>query len=254
MFAPLIIGWQAWKLPPFSRQISVSIDTFDFRDKTPIKIFWHSEPPEVIRGITDTLLKNHKFYDLILTWDEKILSQCSNARLHAYGGVWARSADVSQKKFAASMITSSKDFCEGHRFRLKAFDSLPNSIGDLPISKYKSPPLLPTKEGFLIPFQYSVVMENAYYPNWFTEKINDAMATKTIPVYWGAPNIGKFYNADGILAFQTIEEMLGILASLTPHFYESKQAAIEENYQRSFEYDVHLDRVVAAINNFLETR
>jgi hypothetical protein len=249
MFAPVIIGWDGLKLPLFSHQISVSEDAFDFQDRSPIKVFWQAEPPEVMPHVADKLIEHRGFYDLILAWDDRILSQCRNARLFPYGGVWARGADTSQKKFAVSMIASSKNFCAGHAFRLQVFNMLPATV-----VRHQSPPFIPTKHSLLVPYQYSIVMENGRHINYFTEKINDALATKTIPIYWGAPNIGDFYNTDGILSFQTVDELFEILNRLTPDFYKSREAAIEDNYRRTFKYEQRTQNLVEAVNQFLETR
>ena len=249
MYDPIIIGWDGLKLPSFSRQISVSMDVFDFRDKTPIKIFWQLEPPEVIPQVAEQIIAHQGFYDLILAWDSRVLKNCKNARLFPYGGVWTKSEDTTQKKFAVSMITSSKNIYPGHAFRLDVFNKLPDTV-----VKHQSPPFLPSKLGLLEPFQYTIAIENARRLNYFTEKINDAVATKTIPIYWGAPNIGDFYNRDGILAFETIDELHVILRTLTPDFYESRKEAIEENYRRSLPLEYRTQTLVDTINRYLETR
>ena len=44
----------------------------------------------------------------------------------------------------------------------------------------------------------------------FSEKLLDAMAVGTIPVYWGCPEIDKFFDKNGIITFNTIEELKDI--------------------------------------------
>ena len=56
----------------------------------------------------------------------------------------------------------------------------------------------------LYPYQYSIVMENGRYPNWITEKLIDCLLSRTIPIYWGAPNVGEYFDRDGILTFDNI--------------------------------------------------
>ena len=43
------------------------------------------------------------------------------------------------------------------------------------------------------------VFENGQYETYFTEKLLDCFATGTIPVYLGAPDIGNYFNKDGII-------------------------------------------------------
>ncbi len=254
-FEPKVYSTCDFKLPKMNWQTSISVDVFDFSDTMPYKVFWQMEPP-VVEGHADVipkLIKNHEFYDLILTWDASVLSQCKNAVLFPPGAVWYQSADTSEKKFAASFLTSSKRGGYEYDLRHLIYNNL-SKVGDMDVSKHMSPPYLPNKKEMLVPFQYSVVVENFRNPNYFTEKINDCFATKTIPVYYGAPNIGKFYNVDGIVPFgdlrgalETLSNLNEVLQGLTPGYYASKRAAIEENYEKALKYHDRTGNVVRAI-------
>jgi len=255
-------------LPEFNWGVSVSVDTFAFEDKQPYRVYWQTEPPEIIDN-QEKLIRNHGFYDLILTWDQRVLSECKNARLFHPGAVWAQEPDTSQKKFQVSFLTSSKNSCYGHKFRHDTFNVLPASIEEaikfrgggnadqaigeypflrnLPITKHMSPPYLPNKRDLLVPFQYTIVMENAQHNNFFTEKILDAFATKTLPLYWGSPNIGDFFNPKGILAWAGIPNLFDRLNNLQPGYYESLTDVIEENYQLAIKYADRTGNIAKAI-------
>jgi hypothetical protein len=232
------------ELPDFNWGVSVSVDVFNFEDRAPYRVFWQTEPNDVINN-EEKLIRNHEFYDLILCWNARVLSECGNAKLFPIGAVWCSEPDTSQKKFQASFLTSSKNFTYGHKCRQGIYSTLPDVIQchnhghsstPLPITKHRSPPYLATKRDLLVPFQYTIVVENGQHINFFSEKINDACATKTIPIYWGAPNVGDFYNKDAILSFDGTQELLDILHGLTPEFYASKKAAIDENYNIALTY------------------
>ena len=60
--------------------------------------------------------------------------------------------------------------------------------------------------------------------------------SKTIPIYWGCPNIGEYFNNEGILSFDNLEQLDIILNNLTPDFYNKQKNIIEENYERAKEY------------------
>ena len=45
----------------------------------------------------------------------------------------------------------------------------------------------------LLPYRYSLAIENASIPYYFTEKINDCFLTWTVPLYYGCRNIAKFF-------------------------------------------------------------
>jgi hypothetical protein len=70
-------------------------------------------------------------------------------------------------------------------------------------------------------------MENATYSNMFTEKLTDCFMTGTIPVYFGMPNIGDFFNMDGIII---LDEIFNI-ETLTFSLYLSKLEAVIENFE-----------------------
>jgi hypothetical protein len=36
---------------------------------------------------------------------------------------------------------------------------------------------------------FHIAVENVKIDNWYTEKISQSFATKTVPIYWGCPNI-----------------------------------------------------------------
>ena len=51
----------------------------------------------------------------------------------------------------------------------------------------------------LAPYRYSVVIENVRERNYFTEKLIDALLCGTVPIYWGCPNIGDFFDTTGMM-------------------------------------------------------
>ncbi len=247
MYKPKAInGGMACGFGEQEKQVSISVDSSDFSDTTPFKVFWQIEPPE-IHNTQQHLIDNHKFYDLILTWDEKVLAACPNAVKFVYGTCRFSTdpkdnADASKKRFAVSYLTSSKTMCAGHNFRHEIFNQLPSVIGSLPVVKHMSPPEI-EKADMLYPFQFSVIMENARLPNWITEKLIDALVTRTIPVYWGAPNVGEYFNSRGILSFDTYPDLIRVLSGLTPEFYASRLSEVDENLHKAMQYTNHFRRI-----------
>ena len=45
-------------------------------------------------------------------------------------------------------------------------------------------------------YKYSIAIENSYKKNYFTEKFTDCILAKTIPIYYGCPNISDFFPKD----------------------------------------------------------
>jgi hypothetical protein len=77
---------------------------------------------------------------------------------------------------------------------------------------------------------------------------------KTIPLYWGCPNVGDFFNLDGILHFKTYEELILMLEELTPDYYAQHYAAVQDNFNRALEL-VHVwHRAEVAISEGIERK
>ena len=117
--------------------------------------------------------------------------------------------------------------------------------------KHKSPPRTPNKNFLFETAKYHIVVENEQRNNWVTEKLIDCFASKTIPIYWGASNIGEYFNVDGMIIFNTIEELKDILDNLDEKFYDDRTDIIEENYSKSKAYwDFH-ERVKTTVEEFI---
>lgn len=56
----------------------------------------------------------------------------------------------------------------------------------------------------------------------------------------GAPNIGDYFNTNGIIQFKDIREKHGKynFDILTPELYDSMKEAIKDNYERSLQYAI----------------
>ena len=72
---------------------------------------------------------------------------------------------------------------------------------------------------------FSIAIENGQYETYFTEKLLDCFATGTIPVYLGAPDIGEYFNKDGII--DLTEEF-----DVSDEIYYNKMDAIKDNLER----------------------
>jgi hypothetical protein len=261
-YKPVIYANHELNVPELNWRTSISVDMFNFSDTTPYKIFWQLEPEDII-PTEKKLIKNHQFYDLILTYNNTVLSECSNAVFFLNNGVWTQESDPSQKKFAVSFLTSAKTMCPGHKFRVQTFKKLQQYLeGGNPalpclLTMHMSPPYLPDKRSMLIPFQYAISIQNSQMHNYFSEILLDCFATKTIPIFWGCANVREFFNPDGILSFgnpydpRARTTLNDVLSSLTPDFYHSPkvQAAIEENYLKSLTYSDRIGRLVNAITD-----
>src|SRR5271157_695523 len=243
-----ISGFAAW-MREWDETVSFTVDDgFHFNDTSYFRVLHQIEPPEVL-DVVDKIIENHKFYDLILAWNKKVLNACPNARLFPQAsctwmnpeyrpwldtaGIKVMECDASKKQFKASFITSSKIQTPGHVMRQEIYDRLPEKINDLVIYKHKSPPYLPSKKPLLDDYQFHITPQNASQDNWFDDKIVDSLMAKTIPLYWGCPNVGEFFNMEGILHFKTYAELVSMLERLTPEYYSQHYSAVQDNFDRA---------------------
>ena len=77
---------------------------------------------------------------------------------------------------------------------------------------------------------------------------------KTIPVYWGAPSIGKFFDSTGIIQFDSLENLDTILKRIESEpelIYRELFTGVESNYHRTFAYayldDMYLYQIMARL-------
>lgn len=245
----------------FERSVSYTVDDgFRSDDSSFFRVLHQIEPTEVLDVVQKIIAKRND-YDLILTWNQDILSACENAVLLTESPCsWLPRAkensvytpcDPTKKIFAVSFLTSNKGFCPGHALRLDIYRRLPAVVGQLVVHKHMSPPRIPDKRAMLEPFQFSIAPENANHNNWFADKIVDCFIAKTIPLYWGCPNLDQYFNMDGVIRFGSYEELASALQSLTPDYYAKHLDAVEFNYERALQYVHTWDRIEAEITKGL---
>lgn len=200
------------------------------------KVAWLIEPP-VIKSQGYELLRNpaiQNYFDLILTFDENLVkSNPEKIKLFPFGACWIsqQNCKLYQKTKLISIVASNKNYAPGHRLRHSLISRLGENSVDLFGSGYNEFPH--TDEGRLMPFKdymFSIVIENSRMNNYFTDKIVDCFAVGTIPLYWGAPNIGNYFDVNGILNFDSIEDCLKLLNTCTEEYYNGFIEVITKNF------------------------
>jgi hypothetical protein len=166
-------------------------------------------------------------FDMIFTYQTKLLELDPKFKWCSAQGFWIKNPKVYKKSKMISMISSDKNFCEGHRNRLRWVEVLKDQV-DFYGAGTK---WIDYKEEGLCDYMFSVAIENAQVGGYFTEKLLDCFATGTIPVYLGAPDIGDFFNKDGIIDLS--EEFY-----ISEELYYSKMDAVKENLEKTKQYNV----------------
>ena len=134
-----------------------------------------------------------------------------------------------------SIIASGKNQTPGHQLRhqvIKELGMIDDSSIDVLGSGYKR---FANKKSALDEYRFSIVIENSIQDTYFTEKIIDCFATKTVPIYYGTSKITDFFDKDGIILFNTVEELREILDNLTEQDYQKMSKSIDKNFD-SYKY------------------
>ena len=79
---------------------------------------------------------------------------------------------------------------------------------------------------------FSVAIENN--DQYFSEKLLDCFLTGTIPIYYGTPSVGKWFNTEGMII---LEDSFDI-ESLTEEMYYDKLDAVKDNFERALKMEI----------------
>jgi len=207
------------------------------------------------REYYDYISKNNHNFDLVLTFDKKLLDRGENFKLNLYGTCWLHDSYIHiwSKSKLCSMVTSNKNTTYGHRFRhiITNYMDGKNVNIDIYGGRYKNLPYM-TSESFtpehsgrhitngkinaLQDYMFSITIENNKEDYYFTEKLIDCFLTGTVPIYYGCPSIGNFFNINGIIIIDSLDDLIAILPSLTMELYDNMKPYIEENYNTAQQY------------------
>lgn len=110
--------------------------------------------------------------------------------LHSYGELSSLNMPVKKKKI--SCISSGLAKLEGQRQRVAFVDMLRKYAPE--IDQFgKGSNFIENKMDGLLPYRFSIAIENSFMPYYFTEKITDCFLAYTVPVYCGCKNLGDYF-------------------------------------------------------------
>lgn len=199
------------------------------------------EPRPIQPNVYEYALKVANQYEYVFTHDSQLLATLPNARPILWGGVWCRSENPKKTKLI-SMTSSDKEMCKLHKERKRIARKYKDKIdvyGTIDGGEFADP--IDTLENYM----YSVVIENHIDDTWFTEKLLNCFATKTIPIYYGARDIDEYFNVDAIIECKSIKQLENKIEAVLNNedgfsnvYYEDfVQKAMDENYELSKEYE-----------------
>ena len=226
-----------------------------------IRFVFLLEPPEIIDYSAHALNGLHNnTYNYLLTHNQELIDSSDKAHLFEFGMTWIKDYTFPDKEFSVSALVGGKLMAEGHRLRQDVLTnrSRITTPKNFHISSHYPPKvdslglkILGDNKIPLFDSQYHICIENTKRLNWFTEKLIDCMMTKTIPIYWGCPNIGNWFNLDGIIMVNNLEDIISVCNSLNEDTYNEKLNAINENYELGLKLATIDDRLINKIKELI---
>ena len=221
----------------FTDKMLAAVDQVD----SPVKVAWLIEPYDLIPYMYDQIKTIEDKFDFVFTYEETLLKH--NPDIYKFhpcdcSGIEFHSHKLHEKTKLVSMIYSEKTWLFGHRLRHIIAKTLIPQMGYDKIDFFgraTENPLELKSEG-TNPYMFQIAIENAQRRFYFADKIYDCFVTGTVPIYWGAPNIGDFFDMRGILTFNHPNELKEILENLSPEKYESMLDGVKENFERVKKY------------------
>jgi len=211
------------------------------------KYAWLLESPLVTSSHYKFVKDNFDKFEEVFTFDSELLKLSPKFTLVPLGGCWVEPGDrlVHEKTMNTSIIASGKNFLQGHKLRhdiITRFDNI-----DIFGREYNP---IEKKIIGLKDYRFHIVIENCKKDYYFSEKLIDCFVTGTIPIYWGCPSIGDFFDTDGIIMFDGIGDLDHILSTLNEELYLSKISSVTNNFTRSQDFIVADDILYNKINGF----
>ena len=194
---------------------------------------WIMEPKVINPNIYELAYSNKQRFKKIFSHHKKVCSEIENCFWYPWGAYFIPLNEhaIYEKSKNVGMVCSSKVWTEGHSFRHQCFLKVKHLLDGY---KYGDP--VEPKMKWHKDYRYSVAVENCYEPGYFTEKILDCFRTGTIPIYKGDPEILRYFNKDGVLIFNTLEELEEIVSKTDEKFYLERLDAIHQNYKLAESY------------------
>ena len=173
----------------------------------------------------------------IVTHRPAMARRAGNALVMPFGGSWVDAGQPQTRAKTAhmSLIASAKTRLEGHALRHRTAAWCRQTHQDVDLLGRAYRPLGRKEEG-LVPYRYSVVIENCREEGYFTEKLVDCLLCGALPIYWGAPDIARYFDPDGLIECRSYDDIRKAIREASAEQHEARRAALARNRERALAY------------------
>ena len=215
--------------------------------KAKCKVAWLLEPPTITGASYDYVRNNLHKFNYVFTFIKDMVDN-KKIFLAPIGGCWIpgpygdirnlpNQYGLYDKPKTVSIIASDKEWLQGHKLRHDTIKRFTNGV-DVYGRTYNP---VANKLDALRNYKFSIAIENSKCDDYFTEKIIDCFVTGTIPIYWGTDSIINYFDGEGILRFNTLDELQHILWNI--HSFDIGRSVIEKNFEIAHRYTVAEDYI-----------
>lgn len=197
-----------------------------------IKIAWLCSEPEEYCPLLKSVDIIKEYFDCVLVRssvlvDNKKIFFCPTI------GHWINDKAIYPKTKNISIIASGKCDLEGHRLRHHVVSFYRPYLDFVGGHGYK--PIQDKLEG-LKDYRFHVTIENVRRDFEFTEKLIDSFVTGCLPVYWGCPSIGNFFDERGMIIVEKLQHFeIAFKEYCNESYYKSCLPYIVKNFETAMD-------------------
>jgi glycosyl transferase family 10 (putative fucosyltransferase) len=168
-----------------------------------------------------------RFHKVLSAVEADLVDRIPNGAFFPFGSTWIQDPEDldTTKRYMVSLIASAKRSQPGHLVRHEIVGWSRAEGIELQALGGGYRPFEKKYEG-LAPYRFSVVIENSMEPNYFTEKLIDAILCDCVPIYLGCPNIERFFDISGMIVCKNADDVRDAVKSASEELYLDKISAL----------------------------
>lgn len=211
------------------------------------KVALLAEPSVIETHLSRWMLHNYDKFDAIITFQKEY---CNISPKFKFCPIWVRHRllNKSQEECRRAMkfypkdkdvsaIFSTKMISLGHELRYDIRSKLSNQI-DIFGRGHR---FIENKIDGIKDYRYHVCVETTK-ESICSMLLTDAVLCGTVPIYWGNnnSNVNEYFNMDGVILFENIEELRHIVENvISPEDYQKRIPAMKQNFDLAKNLNMH---------------
>jgi hypothetical protein len=200
---------------------------------------WLLEARGLRAGDYERSREARNWLNFIMTYDAELLREPGYIK-YVKGGIWIPQEDwgLHPKSKFCSFLYSSKTDMPGHHLRHEVARRL-KELGGLSVDVFCDIGYsIEQKEKAWKDYAFAIIIEGDRQENLFSEHLLDPLMLGCMPLYWGCPNIDEYLDRRGLVKWETVDELMNVLTSLSMSSYPAFLPALEANQVLAAKYEV----------------